>query len=48
MLVNKSTLGILNPMTSANKKFFSFQRGSTELIQAMKGVRELSNYGHLL
>ena len=48
MPVKKSGLGLLNPVTSANKKYPSLQWASTELIQDVKGRGELSNADHLL
>ena len=37
MLVRKSGLGILNPLTPANKKYLILQRASAELILSVTG-----------
>ena len=37
MPVNKSVLGILNPVTSEQEKYLSSQRRSAELVQAVTG-----------
>ena len=41
--VKKSGLGVLNPVTSAQKKCLSSQRGSAELIQDVTGEGAFSN-----
>ena len=48
MPVNKSGMGILNPVTSANNKELSLKHASTEFIQAVMGVGIFSNANHLL
>ena len=48
MPVKKDVLGPLNPVTSANEKYLSSQRGSAELIQSVTGVGAFSNANHLL
>ena len=45
-LIKMVGLGLLNPVTSEKEKCLSFQRESTELIQAVTGVRALSNADH--
>ena len=47
MSVKKSGLGILNPVTSAQEKYLSYQRGSVELVRAVTGGGAFSNYDHL-
>ena len=37
MPVKKAGLGLLNPVTSAQDKYLSSQRGSTELVRAVAG-----------
>ena len=46
--VEKSGLGLLNPVTSAKEKYLSSQQGSTELIWAVMGGGAFSNANHLL
>ena len=46
--VNKSSLGLLNPVTSANKKYLSLQCASTKFIRAVTGEGTFSNSYHLL
>ena len=48
MMVKKSRLGLLNPVTSAKEKYLGFQRGSAELIWAVTGRGAFSNANHLL
>ena len=48
MPVKKYDLGLLNPLTSANKKYLSSQRASTELIRYVTGEGKFSNSNHLL
>ena len=48
MPVKKYDLGLLNPLTSANKKYLSSQRASTELIRYVTGEGKFSNANHLL
>ena len=45
--VNKSGLGILNPVNSAHDKYLSSQQGSVELVRAMTGGGAFSNADHL-
>ena len=46
MPANKSGLGLQNLVTSANKKFTSSQRASTELIRALMGESGFSTTYH--
>ena len=48
MPVKKSGLGLLNPVTSANKKYLSLERASTELIRAVIVESVFSNANCLL
>ena len=48
MPVKKYELGLLNALTSANKKCISLQLGSAELIQSMTRGGGFSKYDHLL
>ena len=48
MPVNKSVLGLLNPVTYLNEKYLSSQSASTELIRAATGEVVFSNADHLL
>ena len=48
MPVKKSGLGLLNPVTSTNKKYLSVQRASTELIWSVTGEGAFYNANHLL
>ena len=45
--VNKSGLGLLNPVMSEQEKYLSSQQGSAELVQSMNRGGELSNAYHL-
>ena len=45
--VKKSGLGILNPLTLAQEKYLSSQRGSTELVWSVTGGGAFSNADHL-
>ena len=47
MLVMKYGMGLLNPVTSAQEKYLTYQRGSAELIWAVTGGGEFSNANHL-
>ena len=47
MIVKKSGLGLLNPVTSAQEKYLSSQWGSVELVRAVMGVGAFSNADHL-
>ena len=47
MPVKKSGLGILNPVTSAQEKYISYQQESAELVRAVTGGGEFSNADHL-
>ena len=47
MLVEKSGLGLLNPVTSEHEKYLSSQQGRAELIQAVTGAGALSNADNL-
>ena len=47
MPVNKSGLGLLNTVTSAQENYLSSTRGSIELVQAMTGGGALSISDHL-
>ena len=44
MPVKKSGLRFLNPMTSINKEYLSFQRASIELIQGVTGEGSISKH----
>ena len=46
MLVKKSVLGLLNPVTSTNDKYLSSQYASKELIQAVMVGGTFSNANH--
>ena len=48
ILVKKSVLGILYPLTSTKNKYLSYQRASANLIQAVTGVGAFSNANQLL
>ena len=48
MPVNKYVLGLMNPVSSANKNYLILQRKSIELIQAVMGEGAFFNYGHRL
>ena len=48
MLVKKFGLGLLNPVTSVNDKYLSYQRARAELIWAVTGVGAFSNNDQLL
>ena len=48
MPINKSGLGLLNFVTSKNKKYPSLKRVSTELIRYVTGEGAFSNGNHLL
>ena len=47
MLVDKSGLGILNPVMSAKEKYLSSQRENAKLIQSVTGGGEFSNSEYL-
>ena len=47
MMVNKSGLGLLNIVTSAQEKYLNPQRGSAELARAVTRGRSFSNSDHL-
>ena len=48
MKVNKDVLGLLNPVSYANKKYLSLQRASKELIRDVTVGGEFSDAYHLL
>ena len=48
MLVKKEGLGLLNPVTSANKNYLSVQRASTEFSRALTGEDSFFNTDHFL
>ena len=48
MPVKKSGLGLLNPVTSANDKYLSFQKASTKFIQDVMRGGAFSGANHLL
>ena len=48
MLVKKSILGLLNPVSSTNKNYLGSQYASTELIQDIMGEGTFSNADYLL
>ena len=47
MSVNKYVMVLLNPLTSAQEKYLSSQRGIAELVRAVTGGGEFSNADHL-
>ena len=47
MLVNKSGLGLLNPVTLAKEKYLSSTRGIVELVRYVTGGGTFSNADHL-
>ena len=47
MLVKKSGLGLLNPVTSYQEKYLSSTRGSAELVRAVMVGKAFSNADHL-
>ena len=48
MLVKKSVLVLLNPVTSVNDKYLSLHRAGMELIRDVTGGGAFSNTNHLL
>ena len=48
MPVKKAGLGLQNPVTSADEKYLSSRRASTELIRAVTGEGEFSTADHFL
>ena len=48
MLINKSVLGLLNPVTSVKEKYLSSHQESAELVRSVTGVGALSDVDHLL
>ena len=47
MLVKKASMGLLNPVTSAQEKYLQYQQGSAELVRAVTGGGLFLNADHL-
>ena len=47
ILVKKSRLGVLNPLTSSQEKYLSYMWGSADLIRSVTGGGAFSNVDHL-